>query len=355
MKNTKIISIAIIFLAGMLFTIGEAKQSQNSNQVKAAAAVKLASEPVGGPDSKADMAMIKFENKIHDFGEIAPGSKNLVEFHFKNAGTEELKITKVTKTCGCTPFSLEKKVYAPGEKGKIKVQYKAGQHAGKSSKRLYVFSNDPTDKRVELIIKADIVPRVESKPKMLKLSLNEKNAGISDIVINSVDGKEFSIKKVSSTAGVINADHDADKEARKFVLKPDVDMDKLKKNLRGRVTVELTHPETKEVNIPFKALPMFQTTPARINLFNVQPGDEIEKTLWVLSNYEQAFEIESLESDKGAVTVTNKEKMGNRYKLTLVIEAPKNESKRFFRDQLNIKVKDNEDISIVINGFLEKE
>jgi len=50
-----------------------------------------------------------FEQPIHDFGMVAPGSVQTCEFNFKNEGIGKLVINDVSKTCGCTVFTLEKK------------------------------------------------------------------------------------------------------------------------------------------------------------------------------------------------------------------------------------------------------
>jgi hypothetical protein len=47
-----------------------------------------------------------------------------------------LKITDVKATCGCTVVQLEKREYAPGESGVIKVTYTAGSTPGAADRLL---------------------------------------------------------------------------------------------------------------------------------------------------------------------------------------------------------------------------
>jgi len=58
---------------------------------------------------------ISFEKTVFDLGEIGPGTKNECEFRFTNTGRGLLKIGKISRTCGCTVFHLDKKEYAPNE------------------------------------------------------------------------------------------------------------------------------------------------------------------------------------------------------------------------------------------------
>jgi hypothetical protein len=73
---------------------------------------------------------ISFEKTVCDLGEVGQGTKNTCEFRFTNTGRGPLKIGKISRTCGCTVFQLDKKQYAPNETGTIKVSYTAGKSTG---------------------------------------------------------------------------------------------------------------------------------------------------------------------------------------------------------------------------------
>jgi len=79
---------------------------------------------------------ISFETTVFDLGEVGQGTKNECEFRFTNTGRGLLKIDKLSRTCGCTVFHLDKKQYPPNETGTIQVIYTAGKSTGtrKSSK-----------------------------------------------------------------------------------------------------------------------------------------------------------------------------------------------------------------------------
>ena len=64
---------------------------------------------------------IFFEKTVCDLGEVGQGTKNECEFRFTNTGRGLLKIDKISRTCGCTVFGLDKKQYPPNETGVIKV------------------------------------------------------------------------------------------------------------------------------------------------------------------------------------------------------------------------------------------
>jgi hypothetical protein len=81
------------------------------------------------PDANNLSPKVSFEKTVCDFGDVGQGTKNTCEFKFTNTGSADggLKIGNIKRTCGCTVFELDRKEYAPGRKGTIKVIYAAGK------------------------------------------------------------------------------------------------------------------------------------------------------------------------------------------------------------------------------------
>jgi beta-lactamase regulating signal transducer with metallopeptidase domain len=277
---------------------------------------------------------IKFEEIYHNFGDVGPGTTNVCEFKFTNTGDSLLKITKVSKTCGCTPYTLEKKEYAPGENGTLKAKYVSAKRPGLVSRRLYVYSNDETEPKATLTLRANVVLKIDYQPNTMQLLLRDENAGCPEIKLSSVDEQPFAITELKSTSNSITADYDPAMEATSFVLRPKVDIEKLQKSSNGYINISLTHPECKTVLIPFKALSEFKVSPSVISVFNVEPQKPVTRKLWVLNNYGEDFEVESASSEKGTIKVLHEEKVGRRYKFELEIMPPVAEdNKRIFTDE----------------------
>ncbi len=369
-RNCLILTVAVLVYALLLQSVCQEEAvlaSESETAVKPSKPVISASAGIAGPQkqepSKAETLppakepapKITLEKVVHDFGEVGPRTQNVCEFEFTNAGDSLLEITKVSKTCGCTPFTLEKNEYAPGESGTLKVKYNTGGFGGPVNRRLFVYSNDKERPKVTLTIKAKIVLKIDHEPKKLSLSFKEENAGCPEITLNSTDGKPFSIKGFRSTGNSIAADYDSSVEATKFVLRPKVDTEKLRKRLNGRISIGLTHPECDNVLIFFSTLPRFGVKPPTIVVYNVKSQEPITKEVWVLSNYDEDFEVESASSEKGIVKVLNQERIGNRYKFELEITPPAVSGKqRVFKDVFFVNIKGGEKLKINCNGFYAK-
>jgi len=341
----------------LLLQIGCQEQAKVAEESKTAL---TAPEPAIGPPktqivrrTKRPAPEITFEEVIHDFDEIGPGTRKTCNFKFTNTGDSLLEVGKIEVCCGVTAkLSKNKKKYAPGESGTVEVSYRSGTWPGSITKRLYVPSNDKAKPRVALTIMAKIVKKVSCEPKTLKLLLKEENAGCPEITLTSLDNRPFAIKSFKSTADCITADYDSSVKATKFVLKPRVDIEKLRKGLNGLINIGLTHPECNLVTVTFNALPRFRVDPAALIFLATEPQKPVTRPLWVLNNYDEDFEIESVSSKNGIIKVLGQEKIGNRYKFELEITPPATESRStIFTDVFFVNIKGGEKLEVVCRGF----
>ncbi len=329
--------------------------------------VKAKAEPiVQRPTTKQDVVKtevegpapkIIFTKSVLDLGDVAPGSKSKGEFTFTNTGKGVLKVKKKIKsTCGCTVPTLEKEEYLPGESGTIKVQYKAGKHAGMSKKYLHVYSNDKTKSDFKLTVQANVVVQVEYEPKILKLSFKEEDLVGSKITLTSLDNQPFSIRSFSSTGNSITADFNTAKNATKFVLSPKINAERLGKNLNGKIHISLSHPKCRSVSIPFRTLPRFSVTPPVLNIRMAKPQVPVKRKLWVSSNYEEEFDIASVTSKKGMVKLLSQEKIGKRYQIELEVTPPAADDKtRMFSDTCIINLKNGSKLEVNCFGLFSSK
>jgi len=302
-----------------------------------------------------DAPRIVLEKVVHDFGEIGPGTAHSARFEFKNEGTAPLKIRQVGSCCGVVTRGVKAgQVYAPGESGALEFDYQAGLMPGSIKRNLSITSDDPLLGVAALTVRATIVPRVESTPARLRLFINQDNAGAEDITVTSLNGKPFSIKGFRATGKAITADFDPTVEATEFVLKPKADMEKLRRNLKGQISIDLTHPECTNVRLLYDVLSEFTVNPQQIMLFNLQAGQPVAREIWILSNYQESFEIESISSQKGTAKLLEKTKVGNRYQLKIEITPPAVESDRaVMSDVIDVKIEGGQTLPIQCRGFYQ--
>lgn len=298
---------------------------------------------------------IVLEKVVYDFGEIGPDTAQSARFEFKNEGTAPLKIVQVRSCCGVVTRGVKAgQEYAPGQSGALELDYRASSQPGSMKRNLYIQSNDPQLATATMTIKATIVPRIGYEPIRLKLFTNAENAGAKDIVLTSLDGRPFSIKGFRATANALKADFDPAVEATRFVLKPKADIERLKLNNRGQIRIDLTHPECKSVSILYDVMSEFTVDHEQIMLFNLKAGQPVQREVWVLSNYQEEFEIDSVSSQKGTAKLVDQQKVDSRYRLKFEITPPPVESDRaVLSDVIEVKIKGGTTLSIKCRGFYQ--
>ncbi len=344
-------------------TISEPAQDLKVSESTKPKTAEIAKSPIqtqtkASPGQGDKKPVIKVFNPVHDFGKVAPNKKYNCEFKFKNIGDARLEITKIQTTCGCTVPQLKKKTYAPGESGTIDVTFRSPTREGKTTKHLYILSNDKKNPKFNLTLNANVEVQVSFEPKSLNLSFKAENAGAKPITVKSRDGQLFAIKSISSTRNVITADFDPADKATEFVIEPKVDISLLKNNLKGNVKINTTHPQTGSIDIPYSTLALFEVSRPRIVIRNADPAKPDVKTVWVTSNYGEKVEIESVSSLKGHMKVLTQQSEENGVKLEVQTTPPAqtDESERYFRDELRIKLKDYaDDLVIRCNGWYSRK
>ena len=101
-------------------------------------------------------AKISFDKTEHNFGRIISGEIVRYSFKFTNKGKEDLLISKVSTSCGCTVSSYPRNPIKPGGKGVIEVVFDSRGRKGFQSKTITVLSNSVPNKTI-LKIKANAI------------------------------------------------------------------------------------------------------------------------------------------------------------------------------------------------------
>lgn len=153
-------------------------------------------------------AVITFDKRVHDFGEILAGSGPATHtFTFTNEGDEPLLITNAKATCGCTVPKWTKDPVMPGEKGEVQVTFTTTRVASPKpfSKGINVMSNG-NPKSLVLTIKGHVVAKLTPFSK-------------GQLSSTSIDIGEYRKKSVSTSFEIMN-EGDADMKIVE-ILAPD--------------------------------------------------------------------------------------------------------------------------------------
>jgi hypothetical protein len=366
-----ILVVVSLFMVSVFSCLSEAKSSKqpvqpavpknSASSEKAAVKEPSASTKkaaVQGPNAPGPAPHIKFDKLVHDFCDVSPDSVNDCNFGFTNTGPGKLLITQTKGSCKCTVPELSRKDYAPGESGKINVQFHVPAYQGPASQIVFVSSNDPNNARVELTVRAYVRPKVKVEPEQITLSLLAPNAGAGQITLKSLDNEKFAIIGIDSEGGVFTIDFDPNNISDTHVLQPKVNVENLRKYLGGYLVMNLSHSACKVVRLQYNCPKQFEASPSIIIIRDAVIGQTAKRVIYLTSNYNEAIEIESITSDEGVIKVTGQEKTENRFKFDVDINSPpplKGSKLRVFSDTLHIKIKDKGQIDVPCRGFYRPE
>jgi hypothetical protein len=106
----------------------------------------------------ANAPVFKVASTTYDLGKIKGSTQNEVEFKFTNEGKSDLLIRHIRATCGCTAIQQGNQGIGikPGESSSIKATFNSGSYNGKVTKAIYVYTNDPKNSEVVLMLNADV-------------------------------------------------------------------------------------------------------------------------------------------------------------------------------------------------------
>ncbi|NUN07956.1 MAG: DUF1573 domain-containing protein [Ignavibacteriaceae bacterium] len=99
---------------------------------------------------------ITFNSLQYDFGIVAEGKKVPYTFTYKNTGDEDLVISDVRTSCGCTAAVVEGKNLKPGESGRLQIELDTSNRSGRMSRNITVTTNEKSSPMKVLTIYADV-------------------------------------------------------------------------------------------------------------------------------------------------------------------------------------------------------
>jgi hypothetical protein len=94
-------------------------------------------------------------------------------FTFQNKGTAPIRVIRLESTCACLEASLDKAVYAPGERGTGKAKFKVSSFVGRHEKVLYVHTDDPAEPSQAVDFVLDVPEVVSIEPKLLEWTVGD--------------------------------------------------------------------------------------------------------------------------------------------------------------------------------------
>jgi len=119
-------------------------------------------------------------------------------FKFSNNGKKAVTVVGVKTSCGCTVAEMEKKSFAPGESGELKVTYKKPPEGTSGTKSILVVTDESNDNFYNLTVLANHKQAATIEPFFTTWHINEP-AAVKTITVKLVSPYKFNITDVGVT------------------------------------------------------------------------------------------------------------------------------------------------------------
>jgi hypothetical protein len=132
--------------------------------------------PSGDGESADDAPLMTVDTINYNFGSIAIGEKVVHSYHFVNTGKSPLIIAQVTPSCGCTTSKdWPHEPIAPGEDGKITIEFNSKGFPGKIDKSISVLTNG-IPKVIDLKLSGEVmgVESLEKPEREIEMEMQTK-------------------------------------------------------------------------------------------------------------------------------------------------------------------------------------
>lgn len=161
-------------------------------------------------------AALKWQQLRADLTPVANEKSVEAVFPFVNEGPAAVTIKSLKSSCGCTTARLEKKIYAPGEKGEVRARFDIGRRRGPQVKTVAVHIAGEADP-VILTLAVVITTRVKASPELVLWKTGETNT-TKDITLSADPSQPIRALKVTSTNPRVQVAVETVKEGQKYLL-----------------------------------------------------------------------------------------------------------------------------------------
>ncbi len=327
--------------------------------------------PQAKPELKASAARLSFEKTTHDFGEIFDDATQEYEFQFTNTGPEPLIIGEIKSSCGCTVPELEKRIYQPGEKGKIKVIFNPNGKRGFDSRTVTINSNDALSPSTRITIKSHIRPLVIIEPSILQFGQIDKGQTREKEILIAGRTEDFQatlattnypdvfdVKVIDTKIRTVGTDKEELRTSRLLItVKPDAPVGLH----RAELTIRTNDPRRaiERTQVLAQILGDLAVVPPRLSLGRIQAGENFSREFKVQSRSGEPFQIKevvlrSLENKMRFEFTPEDVKNPTVWRVVAHGAARDNQRRIIGQILVRTDVKGEESIEVRFNGFVNQ-
>jgi hypothetical protein len=146
-------------------------------------------------------AELKWEQTSVELHPAATDKQAIGHFKYQNTGKTPVRFKSVHASCGCTTAQTQKEDVPPGGKGEITATFNIGDRTGTQVKTVTVETDEATNQKTVLTLKAEIPQQLEITPNFVFWKQGDKpDSKTIDVKV----GKDFNVKHIKVTSATPN-------------------------------------------------------------------------------------------------------------------------------------------------------
>lgn len=272
---------------------------------------------------------------VKDFKTVAKGEVIHHVFEIRNGGDAPLEITDVKPACGCTVAEFDRKI-APGEIGRIETAVKTVNFDGPIAKSIAVFTNDPNNPKIQLVVKALVQPYLASKPGFARyIFVQGENVEPISQLVWAADGEDIEILKVEkpydhltvSYRPATEEERVPEIEGKQWAVDILLDAEAPVGALRDYVEVVTNHAKQQILRIPISGFvrPRQHVTPDEVDFAIIKAENLPRENVLTFTNFiTDPIEVNEIETDIEGLTAEVTEtgaQDGHRFEVLLKLDS----------------------------------
>lgn len=148
-----------------------------------------------------------FETTSHDFGSVAHGAKAEFRFKLSNIYVEDVHISNVRSSCGCTTATKGPDLLKTYDDGYILATFNTKNHQGQKSATLTVTLDKPFPAEVQLQVSGFIRSDVELEPGGIQFGTVDAGSSADQMLrITARTGRDWQITAIRNSSEFIEAE-----------------------------------------------------------------------------------------------------------------------------------------------------
>ena len=266
-----------------------------------------------------------FSVTSHNFGTVAKGSKTEFRFIYRNLNEEDVHVSSVRTSCGCTQPAITKKLIETHETGEIVAAFNTRTFLGQHGATLTVTFDQPFYAEVQLRVAGNIRGDVTFEPASVNLGNVDLGRGAEQVVrVTHMGSTPWEITDVRSAnvnfeVLLSQPQHTGSQSAYDLTLrlKPDAPAG----YINDQLILVTNDPRASQIPMDVEGRVVAEVTvsPQLLALGNVLPGGTVTKNIVVRAN--RPFCVTGIVCNDGCLSCPAKETPAKVHILPVTFQA----------------------------------